>query len=97
MLARRACAQALNGLPASQVLVGRSRSFAAATAAQSPAQAPALADITPDSARSFNKKQQDFRDGLVAAQKQREQQESASHSTQCLELANIVSRRGPCP
>jgi hypothetical protein len=77
MLARRACAQVLNGLPASQVLAGRSRSFAAAAAAQHPARAPALADITPDSAASFNKKQQEFRDSLIAEQKQKEQQESA--------------------
>jgi hypothetical protein len=76
MLARRACARALNGLPASQAFGSHSRSFTAATATQGP-RAPSLADITPDSAASFNKKQQEFRDGLVAAQKQREQQDSA--------------------
>jgi hypothetical protein len=81
MLARRACAHALNSLPASSALAARSRSFTAATATQSRSRAPALADITPDSAATFNKKQQEFREGLAAAQKQREQQESAfSHS-----------------
>jgi cell pole-organizing protein PopZ len=77
MLARRACAHALNCVPASSALAARSRSFTAATATQSQNKAPSLADITPDSAATFNKKQQEFRDGIAAAQKQREQQESA--------------------
>ncbi|KAF2820007.1 NIPSNAP-domain-containing protein [Ophiobolus disseminans] len=75
MLTRRAFAQAFAGLSSSQGVAGRSRCFAAAAVAQGPARAPALADITPDSAASFTKKQQEFRDGLVAAQKQKEQQE----------------------
>jgi hypothetical protein len=76
MLARRACARTLNGVSAAQAVATRSRSFSAATSVQGP-RAPSLADITPDSAASFNRKQQEFREGLVAAQKQREQQESA--------------------
>jgi hypothetical protein len=76
MLARRVCAHALNSLPVSSALAARSRSFTAATATQSRSRAPALADITPSSAASFNKKQQEFREGLAAEQKQREQQES---------------------
>jgi hypothetical protein len=97
MLARRACARALNGLPTSQVLGPHSRSFTAATATQGP-RAPSLADITPDSAASFNKKQQEFRDGLVAAQKQREQQDSAYLSRPVhvdADLANAHCRRSP--
>ena len=77
MLARRACARALNSFSASQALAVRSRSFAAGAALQSPSRAPALGDITPDGAASFDKKQLEFRESLVAAQKQKEQQESA--------------------
>jgi hypothetical protein len=57
-----------------------SRSFAAGAVMKSPARAPALADITPEDAASFNKKQKEFREGLIAAQKQKEQQESAFNS-----------------
>jgi hypothetical protein len=85
MLARRACAHALNSLPASSALAARSRSFTAATATQSRSRTPALADITPSSAASFNKKQQEFREGLAAEQKQREQQESTI-SYSCLRM-----------
>jgi hypothetical protein len=91
MLARRACAQALNSLPASSALAARSRSFTAATATQSRSRAPALADITPSSAASFNKKQQEFREGLAAEQKQREQQESKlfySHTAHAILLVS---------
>jgi hypothetical protein len=70
MLARRACARVRAAITV------QSRSFVAAAAAQSPARAPALADITPESVASFTEKQQKFRDGLVAAQKLKEQQES---------------------
>jgi hypothetical protein len=76
MLAHRALSHALCGPSASQRLAGCSRSFAIVAAAQSPARAPSLADITPNSAASFNKKQQEFRDELIAVQKQKEQQES---------------------
>jgi hypothetical protein len=77
MVARRAFAQARSNASVPRVLTLHSRSFAAVAAAQNPARAPALADITPDGAASFNKKQLEFREGLVAAQKKREQQESA--------------------
>jgi hypothetical protein len=90
MLARRACAHALNGLPVSSSLLGRSRAFTATTATPGPARAPTLADITPDGAASFTKKQQEFREGLVAAQKQKEQQESAYQCTPGTELANAI-------
>jgi hypothetical protein len=90
MLARRACAHALNSLPVSSALAIRSRSFTAA--AQSQFRAPALADITPDSAASFNKKQQEFREGLAAAQKQREQQESASIQSRIAHVVLLISR-----
>ncbi|KAF2131951.1 NIPSNAP family protein [Dothidotthia symphoricarpi CBS 119687] len=58
----------------------RSRAFAAGAAMQSSPRAPTLADITPDSAASFHKKQQAFRDSLVAAQKQKEQQEKEARA-----------------
>jgi hypothetical protein len=47
-----------------------------AAAAQGPSRAPTIADITPNSAASFNRRQQEFRDSLVAAQRQKEQQDS---------------------
>jgi len=75
MLARRACARALHGLSAPQASAPHARYISAVAAAYGP-RAPSLGDITPDSAASFSKKQQEFREGLVAAQKQREQQES---------------------
>ncbi|KAF1913574.1 hypothetical protein BDU57DRAFT_589221 [Ampelomyces quisqualis] len=75
MLARNTCARVLNSLPASQAFAVRSRSFAAGAAVQSSARTPALGDITPNGAASFNKKQQEFRESLIAAQKQKEQQE----------------------
>jgi 23S rRNA G2445 N2-methylase RlmL len=74
MLTRSACASVRAILSPS---VG-SRTFAVSAASQGPARAPTLADITPDSAASFNEKQKSFRDGLVAAQKRKEQEESAS-------------------
>ena len=58
-----------------------SRGFAALAAAQSPARAPALADIRPDGAAAFNERQKEYREALVAAQKKREQQESQSSSS----------------
>jgi hypothetical protein len=79
MLARSACASVRAILSPQSATAVRSRAFAVGAASQSPARAPALADITPDSAASFIEKQKDFRDGLVAAQKRKEQEESASH------------------
>lgn len=81
MLSRRACASVRGRLIPQSVPAVRTRAFGAAAATQSPVRAPALADITPDSAASFNEKQKKFRDGLIAAQKQKEQEESTS---QCL-------------
>ena len=80
MLARRTCNSIRSVVSAPRSTAASSRSFAVGAATQSSARAPALADITPDIAASFNKKQKEFRDGLVAAQKQKEQQESASLS-----------------
>jgi hypothetical protein len=77
MLTRRVCAS-MRGVARSATAV-RSRAFAVGPASQSPARAPTLADITPDSAASFNEKQTSFRDGLVAAQKRKDQEESSSH------------------
>jgi hypothetical protein len=78
MLSRSTCARALQSFPTSHALATRSRLFSAAVAAQGPSRAPTIADITPDSAASFNRRQQEFRDSLVAAQKQKEQQDSTS-------------------
>jgi hypothetical protein len=79
MLTRRACASVRGVLSSQTATAVRSRAFTIGAASQSPARAPALADITPDAAASFNEKQKSFRDGLVAAQKRKEQEESASH------------------
>ena len=78
MLARNACARALNCLPASQAFAIRSRSFAVSAAVQGSGRAPALGDITPNGAADFNQRQKEFRESLITAQKQKEQQESAS-------------------
>lgn len=79
MLARQAYAGVRSALAGGHATPAvRSRAFATGTAMQSQIRAPALADITPESAASFNAKQKAFRDGLVTAQKQKEQQESAS-------------------
>lgn len=78
MLARHASSSVRGSLPASRWAAAALRSFTAASVMQSSARAPALADITPDAAASFNRKQKEFRDGLIAAQKQKEQQESTS-------------------
>jgi hypothetical protein len=79
MLTRSACASVRGILSPQSATVARSRAFAVGAASQSPARAPTLADITPDSAASFNEKQKSFRDGLAAAQKRKEQEESTSH------------------
>jgi hypothetical protein len=76
MLNRRVCASVRSAIstPSSATAVN-SRSFAAFTAAQSPVRAPALADLKPNGASSFTQKQKEFRDGIVAAQKKKEQAE----------------------
>lgn len=88
MLSRRVCASVRSvrsvrsavPAPHTTTSAANSRSFAALAAAQSQARAPALADITPDGAARFNERQKEFREGLVAAQKKKEQQESQSYS-----------------
>lgn len=77
MFTRRACGNVRGVLPISRPGTVSTRSFTAGAIAQSAAhRAPALADITPDAAESFNRKQNEFRESLIAAQKQKEQQES---------------------
>jgi hypothetical protein len=76
MLTRRAFTSVRSALPASNTTPVSSRSFAAFTAAQNPIRAPALADITPEAAAKFSERQNEFREGLINAQKQKEQQES---------------------
>jgi hypothetical protein len=80
MFSRRACASVRGRLTPQPIATVRTRAFGIAPVTQSPARAPALADITPDSAASFNEKQKKFRDGLIAAQKRKEQEESTSQS-----------------
>lgn len=78
MFSRRVHAHVRSTLPTCSTVTVRSRTFAAAAAVQGQIRPPALADITPDGAASFAEKQKKFREGLVAAQKQKEQEESAS-------------------
>lgn len=75
MFTRRACASVRSALPAQHPTAIHSRSFAAGAALH---RVPALADITPDSAATFTRKQKEFREGLIAAQKKKEQDESTS-------------------
>lgn len=75
MLTRRACAGVRGVLPAQAASAARPRAFSISAAPQGSARAPVLADLTPDGAASFNEKSRQFRQGLVAAQKQREQEE----------------------
>jgi hypothetical protein len=90
MLTRRACSNVRGILPTSRPATVPTRSFAAGAITQTSNRAPALADITPDAAASFNRKQKEFRDGLVAAQKQKEQQESGF-------ISDSMSASGTCP
>jgi hypothetical protein len=78
MLARRACASVRSALPAAHAAPASSRSFAAGAVLHSSTRSPSLADITSTDAASFAKKQKEFRESLVAAQKQKDQEESAS-------------------
>jgi len=75
MLVRRVYPHVRSFLPSANANVGRSRAFSAVAAAQGPVRAPAMADIRPTDAATFNEKQKKFREGLIAEQKQREQQE----------------------
>ena len=92
MLCRRVCASVRNAVPAAPSNTASSRAFAALAAAQSPARAPALADIKPEGASKFNERQKEFRDGLVSAQKKKEQQESQSYS---LSASDTSTGEGP--
>lgn len=76
MLTRRACSNVRGVLPISRSGAVSTRSFTAGAITQGSARAPALADITPDAAEGFTRRQKEFREGLIAAQKQKEQQES---------------------
>ena len=101
MLTRRVCASVRGGIlsPLCATAV-RSQAFGTGPPTQSPVRAPTLADITPDSAASFNEKQKSFRDGLAAAQKRKEQEESPSPTTHFgrLKSANSINyRRGSRP
>lgn len=75
MLTRRACASVRGVLPAQAAPATRLRPYTVSAALQGKAWAPSLADITPSDAASFNKKSKEFRQSLVAAQKQKEQDE----------------------
>lgn len=81
MLTRRFAPRVRSLAPVSQASPVTSRPFTVLPAAQSPARAPALADITPDAAPKFDARQREFREGLIAAQKRKEQQESQSYSS----------------
>lgn len=94
MLARRVCASVRSAVPAQHTTAASSRSFAALAAAQGPARAPALAEISPDGAAAFNEKQLEFREGLIAAQKKKEQQESQSRSSDNLSASGATAGEG---
>ncbi|ETI22135.1 hypothetical protein G647_06208 [Cladophialophora carrionii CBS 160.54] len=67
MLARRL----LPHSPSSQTSMVRA--FTSSALLREPRRSPAMSDITPDSAEIFNQKQKEFRDGLEAARKRKEQ------------------------
>jgi hypothetical protein len=81
MLARRVLALSTT----SQVSLARA--FSTSLVREAP-RSPAMSDITPDSAEIFNQKQKEFRDGLEAARKRKEQADSQS-------LAASVSESSP--
>ena len=76
MLARRVGTGLRSALPAQHTAAAvNSRCFTAYAAAQSQ-KAPALANVRPDGAAEFNARQKEYRESLIAAQKEREQRES---------------------
>ncbi|KIW67480.1 hypothetical protein PV04_06726 [Phialophora macrospora] len=75
MLARRL----LPHSPSSQTSL--LRAFTSSALFRDPRRSPAMSDITPDSAEIFNQKQKEFRDGLEAARKRKEQADSQSLAT----------------
>lgn len=69
MLARRL---PLSSTQASSLL----RAFSSSALCREPPRSPALSDLNSEGAAAFNKKQKDFRDGLEAARKRKEQADS---------------------
>lgn len=57
------------------------RSFSSIPALRHPTRIPSIGDITPDGGAAFDSRQNEFRQGLVAAQKAKEQQESQLRSS----------------
>lgn len=83
MLTRRVCASGVRSWKSAQCTPGTLvRPFTASTATKKSSRAPALGDITLDSAASFHKKQKEFRNGLIVAQQRKEQEESGYHFLQ---------------
>lgn len=78
MFARRACLSARSAIASTPAPQAASRPFTALAASQSKIRTPALADITPDSAAKFNERQKEYREGLAAAQKKKDDEESES-------------------
>lgn len=96
MLARRVCASVRSVVPAQHApATVQSRSFAALAAAQYPTRTPTLADVPPDGAAAFNERQKDFREGLINAQKKKEQQESQSVSSGNLSASGAAAVENP--
>lgn len=98
MFTRRACGSVRSAISAQATTKQTAtRSFAAFAATQNPVRAPSLADVKPDGAAEFNQRQKEFREGLIAAQKKKEQQESQcspSIVTIFGGMANCVPNRG---
>ncbi|KAL9074785.1 MAG: hypothetical protein Q9157_004275 [Trypethelium eluteriae] len=69
------------------------RSFASSSYLSNPAKAPALADVMPDGGPTFDAKQREFRDKLIAAQKQKEQQER--EAARARDKQDGKERKGP--
>lgn len=80
MLARRACLSARNAIASTPAPQAASRPFTALAASQSRIRAPALADLTPDSAAKFNERQKEFRESLAAEQRKKEDEEKQARA-----------------
>lgn len=76
----RGSARALRSLSPSSSSSASIRPFTVSSTSCSPSRAPALADITPDGASTFDEKQKQFREQLASNQRRREQEESQSSS-----------------
>jgi len=72
------------------------RAFTTSHRSRDPGRSPGLGDVTPDGADGFNSRQKEFRDGLEAAKKRKEQADSqllvdsASHSPRALSSASAL-------